>query len=98
MKHLKLLYFFFFFCINITSAFACLCSGTPTVAEELKGATAIFSGKYISAEYRKGIVNEFRRVQEEIDGKKVEYEVLVLKFQVEKWWKGNLSNEVILVT
>ncbi len=97
MKHSGLLYFFFFF-INVSSAFACLCDGVPTVAEELKGATAIFSGKYVSAEYKKGIVNELRKMQEEMDGKKIEYEVLVLRFQVEKWWKGDLSNEVILVT
>ncbi len=98
MKHLRLMYFFIFFFINVSSTFACLCDRTPSVAEELKGATAIFSGKYVSGEYRKGIVNEFRRMEEEIDGKKIEYEVLVLRFQVEKWWKGNLSNEVILVT
>jgi hypothetical protein len=98
MKHLRLLYFLIFLFINVSSVFACLCDGTPTVAEELKGATAIFSAKYVGGEYRKGIVNEFRRMEEEIDGKKVEYEVLVLRFQVEKWWKGNLSSEVILVT
>ncbi len=73
MKHLKLIYFFIFFSINVLSAFACLCSGTPTVAEELKEATAIFSGKHIGSEYRKGIVYEFRWMEEEIDGKKIEY-------------------------
>jgi hypothetical protein len=98
MKHLRLLYFFIFFFINVSSTFACLCDGTPTVAEELKEATAIFSGKYVGGEYRKGIVNQFREMQGEVDGKKVEYEVLVLKFQVQRWWKRNLSNEVILVT
>jgi hypothetical protein len=98
MKYLSILFFSIFFFSNVSPAFACLCDGTPTVTEELKGATAIFSGKYVGGEYRKGIVNEFRRMEEEIDGKKIEYEVLVLRFQVEKWWKGNLSNEVILVT
>lgn len=98
MKHLSILYFFIFFFFNVASAFACLCDGTPTVVEELNGATAIFSGKYVGGEYRKGIVNEFRRMEEEIDGKKIEYEVLVLRFQVKRWWKGNLSSEVILVT
>jgi hypothetical protein len=37
-------------------------------------------------------------MQEEAFGEKVEYEVLVLKFQVERWWKGNPASEVILVT
>jgi hypothetical protein len=98
MKYLSILFFSIFFLSNVSSAFACLCSGTPTVAEELKGATAIFSGKYVGGEYRKGIVSEFRRMEEQIDGKKIEYEVLVLRFQVQRWWKGNLSSEVILVT
>jgi hypothetical protein len=98
MKHLRLFYFFIFFLINVSSAFACLCDGTPTAEEELKGATAIFSGKYVGGEYKKGIVNQFRQMEEEIDGKKVEYEVLVLRFRAEKWWKGTPYNEVFLVT
>jgi len=71
MKYLSILFFSIFFFSNVSSAFACLCDGTPTVTEEFKGATAIFSGKYVGGEYRKGIVNEFRRMEEEIDGKKV---------------------------
>jgi hypothetical protein len=98
MKYFRILFFSILFFSNIAPAIACLCDGTATVAEELKGATAIFSGKYVGGEYRKGIVNEFRRMEEEIDGKKIEYEVMILRFQVEKWWKGNLSSEVILVT
>jgi len=86
------------FHLSVSSAFACLCSGTPTVAEELKQATAIFSGKYTGAEYRKGIVDEFRKMEEQIDGKKVEYEVLVLKFEAQQWWKGSPAREVILIT
>jgi hypothetical protein len=56
------------------------------------------TGGVVAAEYRKGIVNEFRRLEEEIFGKKVNYETLVLKFQVERWWKGKPVGEVILVT
>jgi hypothetical protein len=71
MKYFSILFSSVFFFSNVASAFACLCDGTPTVVEELNGATAIFSGKYVGGEYRKGIVNEFRRMEEEIDGKKV---------------------------
>lgn len=84
--------------INGPSAFGCVCDGIPTVAEELAGATAIFSGKFIAAEYRKGIVSELRSLGEHSTGEKVDYEVLVLKFQVARWWKGDPVSEVILIT
>lgn len=37
-------------------------------------------------------------MEEEATGKKVDYEVLVLRFHAERWWKGDPLREVILVT
>ena len=86
----------FFWLVNPLSAFACLCDAS-TFPEEFNHAAAVFSGKFIGAEYRKGIVNELLEIA--LDGKeKKDYEILVLKFEVEEFWKGNIKREVILVT
>lgn len=81
---------------SASSVLGCLCSGTLSVEDELREATAVFSGKFIAAEYRKGIVSELAQLDEKIAGE--DYEVLVLKFQVERWWKGNPIEEVELIT
>ncbi len=31
-------------------------------------------------------------------GRQVDYETLVVKFQVERWWKGEVTTEIILLT
>jgi hypothetical protein len=31
-------------------------------------------------------------------GEKIEYETLVVKFRVERWWKGEATTEVVLAT
>jgi hypothetical protein len=77
--------------------YACLCDGTPTVPEEFNHATAIFAGVYLGEEYRKGIKNQYREM-ERSEGKDVAYEVLVQRFRVETFWKGDLSSEVVIVT
>ena len=80
------------------AALGCVCEPPPPVAEALKEADAVFSGRLIGAEYRKGIVNRTRQVMEEWEGVKTEYGVLVLKFEAERWWKGGAAREVVLVT
>jgi hypothetical protein len=77
---------------------ACVCDTLPTATEALAEADAVFSGKYVGAEYRKGIVDDFRESMVANGEKKTDYEVLVLKFEVEQWWKGNAVKEVILIT
>jgi hypothetical protein len=60
-------------------------------------ASAIFEGRFVRAEYRKGIKNQFREMH--LDGDKdIDYEVLVYKFEVTNWWKGGTSREVILIS
>jgi len=79
------------------SVFACVCAGT-TVEDSFKEATAIFTGKFLRSEYRKGVKNEFRDMVLEIDGKRVDYEVLSYVFEADKWWKGGPTGEVVLYT
>ena len=80
------------------AAFGCVCAPAPPVAEALSEAAAVFSGKFVGAEYRKGIISGVRRVMEQTIGEKQEYEVLVLKFEAEQWWKGKPVKEVVLAT
>ncbi|MGB7068567.1 MAG: hypothetical protein WBD22_03675 [Pyrinomonadaceae bacterium] len=56
--------------------------------------TAVFAGKVIGFEYRKGIPTESRR---KVEGRQIEYETLVVKFRVERWWKDE-GSEVFLIT
>ena len=79
-------------------AYACVCAGEETVAKAFEGATAVFRGKYVGSEYRKGIQSEFMEQHLEWLGKKGWYEVLVHKFDASMWWKGDLSRAVVLIS
>jgi hypothetical protein len=81
-------------------ALGCVCDTSVTVQTAFRESAAIFSGRLIAAEYRKGIKNEFAEMDAEWRGKKREYEVLVYRFEVTRWYKsdGNASREVVLVT
>jgi hypothetical protein len=81
-----------------SAAEACVCDTPATVEKAFAETTAIFTGKYIGSEYRKGIKNEFAEMDAEAKGKPVEYEVLVHKFKVAHWWKGGTEEEAILVS
>ena len=97
IKRLSLAAVFIF--MSAVSSFACLCAGESTVAQSFKGASAVFVGKFIREEYRSGIKNELHEVGMEAWGKKGEsYEVLVHIFQVDRWWKGAGTYEVVLIT
>jgi len=93
----RLAFIFIFWLINLATTFACVCD-TATFSEEFKEAAAVFSGRYIGAEYRKGIVSESVELHLRVSGEKRGYEILVLKFEVENWWKGDLKKEIVLVT
>ena len=74
-------------------------AGTKTVQQAFKESTAIFAGRMIAEEYRRGIKNEFAEMDVESRGKNREYEVLVYRFAVTRWYKGDSSTrEAILVT
>ncbi len=92
--------FFFIFCsfAGISSVLGCVCVPSKGVRDDLKGSSAVFSGKFIGKEYRKVAGDEIITSHGGAGEKKVEQEILVLKFQVERWWKGNYTREVKIVT
>lgn len=92
----------FFVCLLVllfpSNAAACLCDATATVEKAFGETAAIFTGRYLGSEYRKGIENQFAEMEAERDPKKANYEVLVYRFEVARWWKGGTGRETILVT
>ena len=88
---------FSFWLINPTPASGCMC-GTTTFSDSFKSSTAVFTATFLGEEYRKGIVNESIESYFKSLGQIKDYEVLVLKFKVESWWKGNVKQELIIVT
>ncbi len=90
--------------LSATKVLACSCFYLPNEKVEnavntaFKEATAVFSGKVVGFEYRKGIPNELLESQENYLGKHFDYETMVVKFQVERWWKGEASSVIFLVT
>jgi hypothetical protein len=77
---------------------ACLCDGEDTVKEAFAGASVIFMGQYLGSEYRKGIKNEMVDLHMSTQGLPGDYEILVYRFKANRRWKGDMGNEVILVT
>ncbi|HEX8398800.1 MAG TPA: hypothetical protein VF644_15310 [Pyrinomonadaceae bacterium] len=90
MKTYKLLFFITALLFLSTPAvLAVECSRFGTPSEELKRATSVFSGKVTETQRRK-ITDRF---DEDFGGER-----LYVKLKVDKWWKGNGNNEVILRT
>ncbi len=58
----------------------------------------VFAGKVVGFEYRKGIPNQYMESRIKDSGKHIDWETLVVKFQVERWWKGEAALEIFLVT
>jgi hypothetical protein len=66
------------------------CWARRSVSEELKNSTVVFSGKAVAEEYRRIITPQ--------PGWPEVGEILVIKFSVERWWKGSGEGEVFLHT
>lgn len=105
MKILKFLLASFVITLSVTlSASACGCAGIPGetleghVARSMNRSNVVFQGKVIGFEYRKGIFNEFMSNRRSEDGKPIGYETLIVRFKVDRWWKGDLASEISLVT
>jgi hypothetical protein len=77
---------------------ACVCDTLDTPKKAFGESVAVFTGKYIGAEYRSGIKNEMVEMQFEYDGKRQDYQVLVQRFEVTDWFKGGTDAETVLVT
>lgn len=85
------------FC-SAASVFACGCVSVSSTEESIKQSSVVFSGKVVGFEYRKGIPNWLMDMDAKRTGKPIEYETLVVKVQVEKWWKGDVPTEIFLIT
>src|SRR3982751_949475 len=84
---------------SAVSTRACVCGGTSSIDESFKEASAIFAGRFLRAEYRRGIKNKLYEIHAEMDGKQgEEYEVLVYVFEAKTWWKGAGTQEVVLIS
>jgi hypothetical protein len=90
--------------LSATEVFACSCVSIPNedvndaVQNAAKHSTMVFAGKVVGFEYRKGIPNQYLESHEKDSGKHNDYETKVVKFQVERWWKGEATTEAFLVT
>lgn len=62
---------------------ACSCAQLPSVAEELKGSNAVFSGKVVKIRERRNIKG---------------YKVRSVLFEVENTWKGTKQSQVLITT
>ncbi len=90
--------------LGASKVLACGCISDPnesvsdTVKYATEQSTMVFAGKVIGFEYRKGIPNQYMESRKKDLGKDFEYETKVVRFQAERWWKGEATTEVFLVT
>jgi hypothetical protein len=81
-----------------STGFACSCgddaSPEKTMAQRIlqskDKAKVVFSGKVVA--------QETIRATKTLSGNPTEVELFVVRFKVERWWKGNNTDEVILYT
>ena len=82
---------------------ACMCAYVDApVAEQVKGAldgaSAVFAGKVIGFEYRKGMLYALGGVDPaQADGSE-ERETKLIRFRVDQWWKMELPSEILIIT
>ena len=96
----------FFICLVLGASEVLACgsismpneSVSDAVKNAVKQSTMVFTGKVVGFEYRKGIRNQYMELYKKNSGKNIEYETLVVKFQVERRWKGEATKEVFLIT
>jgi hypothetical protein len=87
---LRILLLILMLVLEANPSLASECWARRSVPEELNNSTVVFSGKAVAEEYRP-IVTPQRGWPE--GG-----EILVIKFYVERWWKGSGEGEVFLYT
>lgn len=90
--------------LGATKIFACGCFYLPNevvsdvVRNSAKQSTVVFAGKVVGFEYRKGIPKHNLVLRDKESDNYTDYETQVVKFQVERWWKGEATSEIFLVT
>ena len=73
--------------------FACGCAArskdiTKEVAQDFSRASKVFSGKVMEAKW-------VPITGKNVSGKRIKAEVLILRFAVDRWWKGKTRDEVV---
>ncbi len=76
--------------LQATPSLATRCWARRSVSEEFNHSTVVFSGKAVAEEYRPIVTPP--------PGWPEGGEILVIKFAVERWWKGSAGEEVFLYT
>ncbi len=96
----------FVICLFLSAAkvSACGCIYLPdevisdAVNNAVKQSTMVFAGKVIGFEFRKGIPKHYMVSRDKDADTQIDYETLIVKFQVERWWKGEAAKEIFLIT
>lgn len=83
--------------LGASEVLACSC-GILSAENSFEKSSFVFSAKVVGFEYRKGIPNPMMDSYERSFNKKIDYETLVVKFQVKSYWKGAMPSETILLT
>lgn len=96
-KRKTLIAFVIYFLLSLAKVSACDCPKI-SIEDDFEMSTMIFSGKVTGFEYRKNIPNQIRESQTDISSNQADYETMVVKFQVEQWWKGEAPPIVFLIT
>ncbi len=90
--------------MSATEVFACGCPGSSdekisdVVQAAAQKSTMVFAGKVVGLEYRKGIPNQEIEVRRKGSDKAIDYETMVVIFQLDRRWKGEAQSEVVLIT
>ena len=91
---------------SVSTVIACGCGGMPddrSPSERLRAkidqSAAAFTGKVVGFEYRPGIYDEeFEQHLGQVNRPRMDYEVKFVKIKIDRWWAGDLGEEVELMT
>lgn len=88
---------------GVATAFGCSCikldeSVTENITNAINNASVVFTGKVLAFEYQKGISNAHQEEFLRSRGKPLDFETLVVKFEVDAWWKTKLPPIFYLAT
>jgi len=87
---LRILLLILILVLQATPNLAMECRARRSVSEQLRHSTAVFSGEAVAEEYRPILTPQ--------PGWPEASEILVIKFSVQRWWKGSGEREVFLYT
>lgn len=92
-----------FLFLGAVPAFACTCiNPRGTVEEQVIAArdssSAVFTGKVVGYEYREGLLYDGPHTTRIPPLVADDHETMLVKFQVDQWWKMPQPNEVVFIT